>query len=434
MLIRFFKLIVRTFYREIKVKGLENLPESGQAIFTPNHPNALLDPLLLFLLPSTYRVCFVAKARLFKIPILGWIMRKIGAIPVIRRFEADGEVDYETFFTSCVDSLDSGDSIVIFPEGVSLSQPRMSVIKTGAARLFFLVREKDIKSPIVPIGLNYEYGSIFRTSVVMWIAKPLETDDVIKRYKDSPQDAVRELSERVGKALEECVFQSENFLDRDLMLYLEKIYNKGKTSDSWLERLERLKQFESGLNTLRDSCLTEINRLREMLSRHKTLARLLEKMRYSSSNDMPHSPKRFLMTLIGFPFAAIGCLFTILPYQSCNFIVKHLKKYDMATAATYKLVYSLIIFPITFLMEAILLHMFFGWLVSILFMILIIPLSYFTLYFIEWLYEGGWGIPISLYKLRKTFHHRISQQLEEQSGRIKDLVDDLAARLDQQPE
>ena len=183
MLIKFFKLIVRTFYREIKVKGLENLPESGQAIFTPNHPNALIDPLLLSLLPSICRIRFVAKAPLFKISMLGWIMRKIGAIPVIRRFEADGEVDYQAFFTSCVDSLASGDSIAIFPEGVSLSQPRMSIIKTGAARLFFLAREKDINIPIVPIGLNYEYGSIFRTSVVMWIAKPLETDDVIIKYQ-----------------------------------------------------------------------------------------------------------------------------------------------------------------------------------------------------------------------------------------------------------
>jgi len=140
------------------------------------------------------------------------------------------------------------------------------------------------------------------------------------------------------------------------------------------------------------------------------------------------------MTLIGFPFATIGCLLTIIPYQSCNFIVKHLKKYDMAKAATYKVVYSLIIFPITFLMEAMLLHMFFGWIVSISFTILIIPLSYFTLYFIEWFYEGGWGISFFSYKLRKTFHHRISQHLEEQSSRIKDLIDDLATRLDQQIE
>ena len=106
----------------------------------------------------------------------------------------------------------------------------------------------------------------------------------------------------------------------------------------------------------------------------------------------------------------------------------------MATAGTFKVVGSLILFPGTFLIEAILLHTLFGSVVSIPFTILVIPLSYFTLYFMEWLYEGGWGIPISLLKLHKTFHHQKTQQLEEQSGRIKDLIDDLAARLDQQPE
>ena len=184
----------------------------------------------------------------------------------------------------------------------------MSVMKTGVARLFFLAREKDINSPIIPIGLNYEYGSTFRTSVVMWIAKPLETDDVTRKYRDSPQDAVRELTQRVGNALEECVFQSENFLDRELTLYLERIYNEDKTSDSWLERLERLKQFEAGLNALRDCCKTEINRLRQMLSRHKELAHSLEKMRYSPSDDISRSAKRLFMGLIGLPFSAMGCL------------------------------------------------------------------------------------------------------------------------------
>jgi hypothetical protein len=107
-----------------------------------------------------------------------------------------------------------------------------------------------------------------------------------------------------------------------------------------------------------------------------------------------------------------------------------LKKYDIAKVATFKVVYSLFLFPVTFLIEAVVLYLFFGLVFSVLFAILIIPLSYFTLYFIEWLYEGGLGIPVSFRKLRKNFRRRISRQLEEQSIRIKHQIDDLAARLD----
>jgi glycerol-3-phosphate O-acyltransferase/dihydroxyacetone phosphate acyltransferase len=428
----FFKLIVKTFYRDIEVKGFENLPSSSQAIFTPNHPNALMDPLLLSFLPFEYQIHFVAKAPLFKIPLLGSLMRKMGAIPVIRRFEADGEIDYSAFFNSCIETLASGGSIAIFPEGLSLPQPRMSVIKTGAARLFFLASEKSINSPIVPIGLNYEQGSIFRSRAVIWIARPLKTDDVIGKYRDSPKDAVRELTERISKALEESVFQSDNSLDRELMLHLERIYNDDQASDSWIEKLERMKQFEAGMNTLRDCCHSEINRLRRMLSRHKNLTNLLSKTDYSSSDSRPPSAIHFLLALIGLPIAAIGVLLAFLPYQLYDYMVKHSKKYDMASAATYKIAYSLFLFPVAFIVEAMILHMLFGWVVSVLFVVLIIPICYFTLYFMEWLYEGGWGIPVSFRKSRKTFQNGITHLLEEQNRDIKDLIDRLAARLDQQ--
>lgn len=428
----FFKFIVKIFYREIIVKGLENLPDSSQVIFTPNHPNSLMDPLLLSFLPSRYQIHFVAKAPLFNIPLLGWLMRKMGAIPVIRKFEADGEVDYSAFFKSCVDSLASGESITIFPEGVSLSQPRMSVMKTGAARLFFLSKEKDINIHIVPIGLNYEYAPVFRSSVVMWISKPPETDDVIKKYKNSPKDAVLELTDRIGKALEECVFQSENFHDRELMLYLDRIYSEDKTSESWVRRLKRLKQFEAGFNALRDCCDNEIDRLRLMLLRHKKLAQLLKTTDYSSSDNILQLLKRFLLVLIGFPFASIGWLFNVIPYQLCNFIVIHIKKYEIATTATYKVTYSLFLYPVFYLIEGILLYKYFGWNVLLLFVILILPISYFTLYYMEWIYEGGWGIPVLFRKLRKTFRRRITHLLEKQERRIKDLIDELAERLDTQ--
>jgi 1-acyl-sn-glycerol-3-phosphate acyltransferase len=158
MLIKLFKLVLKTFFREVAVKGAENLPDSGPVIFTPNHPNALVDPLLLFFFPPVYNIRFVAKAPLFKIPLLGWIMRKMHAIPVVRKFEADGKVDYKAFFSACVDSLGAGSSIAIFPEGASLPQPHMATMRTGAARLFFMAREKNIDVRIVPVGLNYEQG------------------------------------------------------------------------------------------------------------------------------------------------------------------------------------------------------------------------------------------------------------------------------------
>ena len=95
MLLNCLRLIVRAFFREIMVDGQENLPQSGPEILTPNHPNSLLDPFILLTLPRRYRIRFVAEAALFKLPPLGWLMRRIGAIPVVRRMDAEGKVDSE---------------------------------------------------------------------------------------------------------------------------------------------------------------------------------------------------------------------------------------------------------------------------------------------------------------------------------------------------
>ena len=434
MLIKFFKLVVKTFFRDVTIKGFENLPNSGPVIFTPNHPNALLDPLLLFFLPPVYKIHFVAKAPLFKIPLLGWIMHKMHAIPVVRRFEADGKVDYKAFFASCIDSLAAGNSIAIFPEGASLPQPHMTAMKTGAARLFFMAREKNVDVSIVPVGLNYEHGSIFRTSVVIWAAPPLDTTDLIEKHKGFSQIVVRELTERIRNNLDEHVFQSESFRDRELMLLLERIYSEEKNSDSWLERFERLKQFEVGLNALKDSCAFEIESLRQMLSRYKKLTSSLESRHDPPADNTQGSLKRFLLILTGFPLAGLGWLLTIMPYQLCNLIVKHIKRYDESKAATYKVAYSLLFFPLTFVLEAMLVHIWLGRVATVTFAILIIPLSYFTLFFFEWLHKGGLGIPISSLKLKTTLSHRILKQLKAQRACINDLVDDLSTRVDQQSE
>lgn len=114
------KLIVKIFYKKVIAEGFENLPDSGPAIFTPNHPNALLNPLLLFFLPQAFPIRFVTKAPLFRIALLGWLLLKMHAIPDVRRFEADGQVAYKAFFLSCVDSLAAGNSIAIFPNVVLL--------------------------------------------------------------------------------------------------------------------------------------------------------------------------------------------------------------------------------------------------------------------------------------------------------------------------
>ena len=94
----------------VSVEGMERLPESG-ALLCPNHASNW-DPILVALkLPKNYRLHIMAKEDLFQNPLLGWLLRKVGAFPVSR-----GNNDINTVRTA-MQAIKDGDNLLIFPEG-----------------------------------------------------------------------------------------------------------------------------------------------------------------------------------------------------------------------------------------------------------------------------------------------------------------------------
>src|SRR5215210_3433496 len=75
---------LRLFFRRIETSGVELVPEMGPLVFVLNHPNGLIDPALVFCaLPR--RVSFLAKSPLFPLPVVGWLLRTVEALPLYRR-------------------------------------------------------------------------------------------------------------------------------------------------------------------------------------------------------------------------------------------------------------------------------------------------------------------------------------------------------------
>ena len=78
------RALVRLFYHRVDVVGIERVPTAGPLVIVANHRNALVDPLILIAtLPRTLRP--MAKAPLFRHPILAPFLRLAGALPVHRR-------------------------------------------------------------------------------------------------------------------------------------------------------------------------------------------------------------------------------------------------------------------------------------------------------------------------------------------------------------
>ena len=95
------------------VEGMEKLPKSG-VLLCPNHASNW-DPILVALrLPINYRLHIMAKEELFQNPLLGWLLKKVGAFPVSR-----GNNDINAVKQS-IQALKEGDNLLIFSEGTTI--------------------------------------------------------------------------------------------------------------------------------------------------------------------------------------------------------------------------------------------------------------------------------------------------------------------------
>src|SRR6185295_14843607 len=118
--------LVELFYPRIEVDGCENLPR-GPVLFVLNHPNGLLDPLVLMAGVGRH-VHFLAKSTLFVHPLARLAMEGFGALPVYRQNDegpegGDRSSRNEQTFARCRALLHDGHAMALFPEGTTHSKP-----------------------------------------------------------------------------------------------------------------------------------------------------------------------------------------------------------------------------------------------------------------------------------------------------------------------
>lgn len=129
----FFKVLLR-----IKARGLENIPTEGPCIIAANHRSHLDPPVINIISPRP--VLFMAKRELFEVPILGWFIKKAGAIPVNR----DGR-DVATL-KKALGVLKQGYCIGIFPEGRRAMPGEFRKPQAGVG---FLIEKANV--PVIPV-------------------------------------------------------------------------------------------------------------------------------------------------------------------------------------------------------------------------------------------------------------------------------------------
>src|ERR671926_410728 len=191
---------LRLFFRRVETSRASLVPVGGPVIFVLNHPNGLIDPALVFAaLPR--RISFLAKSTLFRMPIIGWLLRTVEALPLYRRADAGEDVSRNLrTFEECRRLLARGRCVALFPEGFSHNAPKLMPVKTGAARIALGAAVEGLK--VVPVGLYYTSKTSFRGEALLRFGEPLDVPEVEPDERgEPPREAVRELSARIEEAL-----------------------------------------------------------------------------------------------------------------------------------------------------------------------------------------------------------------------------------------
>jgi 1-acyl-sn-glycerol-3-phosphate acyltransferase len=174
------RVALRWYYRDIQVEGLERLPRERPVLLVVNHPNALVDALLVgWVVPRRVRI--TAKSTLFTNPVVGRLLRWIGVVPLHRTSDVaelgvrSDPMRNRNAFRAVRDALRDGGTVLIFPEGKSHDEPALAPLKSGAARMALYAAESGgvTDLAIVPIGLTFERKEEPRSRVLVQIGEPI---------------------------------------------------------------------------------------------------------------------------------------------------------------------------------------------------------------------------------------------------------------------
>lgn len=332
----------------------------GPVIVAANHPSSLLDPLVIFRTAGR-ATRPLAKAPLFDQPVVGFMLRALGGLPVYRRQDDAGQMHRnEDTFRAAIDALLAGSAIQIFPEGITHSEPGLAELRTGAARIALAAANEagwNATLRIVPVGLTYRHKQRFRGSALASVGEAIRVADWKAEYEADPQQAARSLTAAIAERLRGLIVELSDAEDEPLIETAERMWAREKGLAGWrepdpmAERLPRLRAFARGLAWLR---LNDPERHRTLERRVRTYRAWLDRLGAREGDVPPRYPLgtvlRYVLheglpLLIGFPFAALGAVVWYPVWLAPRIAVARIRP-EPEAVSSYKLIVGFLTAPV----------------------------------------------------------------------------------------
>jgi len=410
------RLLLSLFYRRIEVVGSEHIPAASPLIITANHHNSLVDPMLVMAaVPRPLTI--LAAAPLFHNPIIAPFLRLVGALPVLRRQEGNGDpARNDAMFGAVAEALSRGGAVLLFPEGRTQPEPVLLPLRTGAARILLGATTVGAPVTLLPVGLVFHDPGTFRAGwALVLVGPPVRTDDCEALYRTEPDQAVRELTDRLHEALSRQIIEADDRQTLRLLRVVETLW-KGYAPASAADDAARVATIQEVARAHHELKRLAPERLAALRQHVEAYSKDLERLgasdvevgkSYPLSVATRWAAREGLSLLLGLPLACVGMLLHAAPYWLTAGVVRALP-HEAEEEATYKIVTGLVFYPLCWAVE--------GW--------------------VAWAVGGGWALAVLLVALLPAgffalgWQERSRHAARETRAFLRFLVDrDLRRRL-----
>jgi 1-acyl-sn-glycerol-3-phosphate acyltransferase len=352
-LISGFRQLLRIYFRKVTVTGELPSPETTGRVFLPNHVNGLVDPLLV-LTTAPCAISPIGKAPLWRIPVLGFLLDAIGAVPVVRRRDdpAKAKGANDALFQKVGTHLAGGGNILVFPEGTSHNKPHLEKMRTGPARMMLRARGRDVSFQAV--GLEFEARHVFRSRALVLYGPVRRVADMVNPGT-SDDDAAKEITHAVELDLASLIVTGDNWEDRRLIARVAELLAHESGDNSFLHFSETARAVRDTGRELAERSPESIDPVRYHVGAYYDV---LEREGFDDLAIKQHDPidgvpMRLRHGRIGpaamiamLPLAAFGFVLYAVPYHVPRFVTSRAADRDLDLASTLKLATGLLVFPL----------------------------------------------------------------------------------------
>jgi 1-acyl-sn-glycerol-3-phosphate acyltransferase len=353
------------FFERVEIRHPDRVPRRGPVLLCINHPNNLIDSLLVSsVLPR--KVHYLATAALFRHALIARLLHALGAIPVYRK-----EDDPDTLgrnrklFAACGEAFDRERLVAIYPEGVTHAEAGLQRIKTGAARIA-LGYEADApgRLAVVPVGLSFEARRRFRARVVVSFGEPVEVSSYVALSRTERGKAVHRLTTAIQSAIEREVVPVERIDTAALTRAVEALSCGEVERELWGERgrlprrADRLTLAGSVADVVAHFRTVDPERIERLWQRilgyHAGLAAYRVSdgaVRTGLGRTAQRQPvARSSQTIVSLPLFTYGVAVNFLPYYLPGWLAGQMSR-RQTDYATIRLLASVFAFPLLWAVE-----------------------------------------------------------------------------------